>query len=573
MFLARKYFWVLLVTIFLGKASESDSGKATIMKIMSHDETGVSAFNKKNIHYAQTMNIYKDLNIPEIAKFFPCKTEIGRNFIAETLSVPVSPQDKNTILAHRQNAIKILVENPELKKEVEELLDQAKSEEAVVVELMSDFFKGKSCPEILSLKQLKEQQSPLYSTLRFLLTEDKGRSLLEALNLYFMFQTAYFTGKYAIPASCNLLKARIWSWDAIKVHASSGFLISYTALLAWMNGREYKNSYDIRLKLHSLNRLISIAEQFEALCSAHDIKNQFNISAIQSKEGTSLINALKHSRYSSKHTFLFRTPAVHTFLYDLYERQQHLAELFACIAEMDAYNALATQMLESQTTKNKFCFVDYIENPTPVIRGKSFWNVLVKNAVPSSINESKKIILSGPNAGGKTTSIRAILQNIVLAQTFGIAAAESFEMTMFDVIHSYLNISDDLLNGLSLFASEIKRAQDLLECIRNLDQKQKMFFALDELFTGTVAEDGETCALAFIDKVADFDCAQFVYATHFQKLKELAKTNVQCVNYKVDSPTKGQDGKFVYPYTLSQGASDSRVAIDLAKQAGLFDKK
>ena len=247
-----------------------------------------------------------------------------------------------------------------------------------------------------------------------------------------------------------------------------------------------------------------------------------------------------------------------------------MAEIFACIAELDAYNALATQILESKQKNNQFCFVRYLNNEQPVIKTKTFWNILIPNAVPSSLDANKQIILSGPNAGGKTTTIRAILQNIVLAQTFGIAAAESFELTIFDAIHSYLNISDDLLNGFSLFASEVKRAQDLLACIKNLGQKKKIFFALDELFTGTVAEDGETCAWEFVNKVAYYDRVHFIYATHFPKLKKLADTNQRCVNYKVDAPIKTQDG-LIYPYTLSPGASDSRVALDLAKQAGLFD--
>ena len=189
----------------------------------------------------------------------------------------------------------------------------------------------------------------------------------------------------------------------------------------------------------------------------------------------------------------------------------------------------------------------------------------------NNISESKHVILTGPNAGGKTTAIRALLQNIVLAQSFGVAAAEKWRMTMFDVIHSYLNISDDISQGLSLFASEVKRAQDILQRIKSLEPNKKFFFALDELFTGTVAEDGETCAYEFVKRISQFGGVQFIYATHFNKLKELGKDNAFCINYKVDAPTKNDEGKLVYPYTLSQGANESRVALDLAREANLFE--
>lgn len=205
-----------------------------------------------------------------------------------------------------------------------------------------------------------------------------------------------------------------------------------------------------------------------------------------------------------------------------------------------------------------------------MLRTEGFWNVLVPNAITNNLIMDKHVILTGPNAGGKTTSIRAILQNIVLGQSFGVAAGISFELTPFDVIHSYLKISDDILHGLSLFASEVKRAQEILQKTKELNSDKKFFFALDELFTGTVAEDGETCAYEFVKRISEFKDIQFIYATHFNRLKELGNSGIRCINYKVDAPTKNLEGKLVYPYTLSQGANEARVAIDIAKEANLF---
>jgi len=195
---------------------------------------------------------------------------------------------------------------------------------------------------------------------------------------------------------------------------------------------------------------------------------------------------------------------------------------------------------------------------------------LVKNAIANDIAEDHDVMLTGPDKGGKTTAIRAILQNLVLGQSFGFAAAEECEFTMFDVIHSYLNISDDLLNGLSLFASEIKRAQEIIEKSKALQPHEKFFFALDELFTGTAASEGEKCAYNFIDRIADFEGVQFIYATHFNALKELGATHHRCANYQADAPTKDAQGKLVYPFTLSKGASNSHVALELAQEANLF---
>ena len=230
-----------------------------------------------------------------------------------------------------------------------------------------------------------------------------------------------------------------------------------------------------------------------------------------------------------------------------------------------------SKIVSSHNENNKFCFVNFVDDAKPSIHAKGFWNILVQSPVVNTISENKNVLLTGPNKGGKTTSIRALLQNVVLGQCFGVAAAEEFEYTMFDAIHSYLNISDDLINGLSLFASELKRAQEILEKIKSLETGKKFFFALDELFTGTVAEDGEVCAYEFVKKISTFDDVLFIYATHFAKVKELGTDNATCMNYKVDAPTKNDAGKLVYPFTLSQGASDANVALDLAREAGLFE--
>jgi DNA mismatch repair protein MutS len=264
-------------------------------------------------------------------------------------------------------------------------------------------------------------------------------------------------------------------------------------------------------------------------------------------------------------------PLVDILLHDFYAGQDQLAQLFITIGEMDTYYAIATKFVELQDVDNKLCFATYVTDAQrPTIQAQGFWNILVKKPVMNTVCESRNIMLTGPNAGGKTTSIRALLQNIILAQTFGIAAAEQFACTPFDVIHSYLNISDDIQNGLSLFASEIKRAQEIVHTIQTLQPHERYFFALDELFTSTVAEDGELCAYEFIKGLQSYNNTLFMYATHFNKVKELENESAIFVNYKIDDPAILEDGTLKYPFTISKGASRARFALHIARRAGLI---
>ena len=294
------------------------------------------------------------------------------------------------------------------------------------------------------------------------------------------------------------------------------------------------------------------------------------------KKPLHLIEKLQHSRYqddSLEHK-TFNIILVHTLAYDIYAHEKLFAPILACVAQMDAYNAFATNIVDSYDKDNKFCFVKFLESDRATINALSFWSLLVKNPVPNTLCEAQHVVLTGPNAGGKSTTIRAIMQNILLGQCFGVAAAEVFDFTIFDAIHSYLSITDNILSGESRFKAEVNRAMSIFKKIESLASEQKFFFALDELFTGTNVDQGEKCAHAFVKRVAKRNNVQCIYATHFEKLKEMgSRSGSGIVNYQVDAPSKLENGSLKYPFTISPGASTVNIAIDIAQQAGLFDEE
>ena len=447
---------VLSANVVANPVENYDSGRTKLEKIMANEETGVAAYNKHNIKYAEIQNLATDLNVAEIAKFFGCKTIVGQSYIEETLKFPVAPQDKDTVLARRQGAIKTLVNSPALKQEIEKLLEVAKQAEQEVIILLSDLFKGQNCPDNANLELIKKQNPYLYPLFKKITFSQTARTVVAAVSTIATVTATVSTPVWGLLAYNQAMRGEFYGLNVL--------WSAYSALVSGIGmygcHQDYKLGSAKRNKMHALNQLITIAERFEELCADFGVNNQFAMSDINDPEGTALLHGLKHPRYQHKNTMFFMTPSVHTFLYKIYEQEKHLAKMFACIAEMDAYNAIANKIIESQQSKNKFCFATFVEDSKPVIKAQEYWNVLVKNAVTNSICQDKQIILTGPNAGGKTTTIRAIVQNIVLGQSFGVAAAELFEFTMFDVIHAYLNISDDLLNGLSLFASEVKRRKN-----------------------------------------------------------------------------------------------------------------
>ena len=185
--------------------------------------------------------------------------------------------------------------------------------------------------------------------------------------------------------------------------------------------------------------------------------------------------------------------------------------------------------------------VNFVENSaTPVIDAHNFWNpfinpdtVVVNNA---TFNTScPNSILTGPNTGGKSTVIKGIMINVLMAQTFGIAPSQSLTMTPFSKLNCFMNISDDIATGASLFKSEVMRAKKLLDMVQGLKENEFSFVIIDEVFTGTSPQEGEVAALRFAEKLGSYTNNTSIIATHYPKMANLQeKTNGVFHNHHVE---------------------------------------
>lgn len=560
------------------------SGQIHIKEIFLNSQTGMSLPKHVNPDPAETYSLLNDLCYRQLIKAIPCDTYVGSLYIEEMIKAPYRAKDKDAVLT-KQNFIKKLVENPALKSKFDELLAQARQSERDTMIFFSETFKHERCPELAQLDLLQKEESYQYPFKKWMNTDNFGRiaSMPGSLSMtYGQATTSMISFGQACDHFNNMLKAKSnvefgSELFDFTTRLGLGSLLSIGAISGVYNiYRDYMNAVEKRTKMNGLNKLIQIAREFEVICIQHGLESQFKISDIQDSKTLILMDKLEHPRYKddSLADKRFNIIEVHTLAYDIYVNDKLLAPILGCVAEMDAYNAFATNLVNSYDRPLKFCFVNYIEGERAEINARKFWSMLLERPVANTLCESRNVLLTGPNAGGKSTTIRAIMQNILLGQCFGVAAAESFDFTMFDVIHSYLSITDNILSGESRFKAEINRAISIYKKIETLDANQKYFFALDELFTGTSVEQGEKCAHAFMKRIAKRKNVQSIYATHFEKLKEMGKMSGSgVVNYKVDTPIKLEDGKLKYPFTISLGASEVNIALDIAQQAGLFDEE
>lgn len=183
-------------------------------------------------------------------------------------------------------------------------------------------------------------------------------------------------------------------------------------------------------------------------------------------------------------------------------------------------------------------------------------NTIVKN----DCNLNKNMIITGPNASGKTTTLKSALMNILLSQQIGYGCFESLKLTPYNKIHCYLNIPDTSGRD-SLFQAEARRCKDIIDSIDEDTSKGLTHFCIfDELYSGTNPEEAIISANAFMDYIVKNENVTCILTTHYIKLcKKLSKNkmikNFNMKTIKKNDNFEGNLTTFEYTYELNEGIS------------------
>ena len=142
-------------------------------------------------------------------------------------------------------------------------------------------------------------------------------------------------------------------------------------------------------------------------------------------------------------------------------------------------------------------------------------NQRVKNSVKL---QKHNWVITGPNASGKTTTLKTVLLNLLLVQQIGYGCFKKATCTLFDYFHCYLNIPDTSGRD-SLFQAEARRCKDILDCLSDPANQGKTHFGiLDELYSGTNPEEAVQSAFGFMKFLAKQDNLRCILTTHYVQL-------------------------------------------------------
>ena len=178
-------------------------------------------------------------------------------------------------------------------------------------------------------------------------------------------------------------------------------------------------------------------------------------------------------------------------------------------------------------------------------------------------NSGEIMIVTGSNMAGKSTYLRSIGINIVLAMCGAPACAETFILSPVQLLSS-MRIQDNLEESTSTFYAELKKLKTIIDKVNN---KEKVFVLLDEILRGTNSKDRHTGSVALVKQLIMHN-ASAVIATHDLDLAELQKTYpANILNYHFDVQVKNDE--LFFDYKLKPGVCTSMNASILMKKIGI----
>ena len=194
---------------------------------------------------------------------------------------------------------------------------------------------------------------------------------------------------------------------------------------------------------------------------------------------------------------------------------------------------------------------------------EQFYHPLLSEPVKNSIDAERGVLLTGSNASGKSTFLRATALNAVLAQTIHTCLARRYEAPVFRV-YSSMSLKDDLAGGQSYYMVEIKSIKRILDEVKRAKEEQCCVLCfVDEVLRGTNTVERIAASTQIMKMLARGHVICFA-ATHDVELTKLL--DQEYANYHFEERIEEED--VFFPYKLMPGPAVTRNAIALLKVLG-----
>jgi len=240
------------------------------------------------------------------------------------------------------------------------------------------------------------------------------------------------------------------------------------------------------------------------------------------------------------------------------DKIQDTANKIAIIDVILSFAAVASEKNYVKPLINDSSLIDIYDSRHPVLES------LEKDFVPNDIRIdcNEMMIITGPNMAGKSTVMRQLALNVLMAQCGSFVAASRANIGIVDKIFTRVGAHDDLSSGQSTFMVEMLEVANILN-----NASKKSLIILDEIGRGTSTFDGVSIAWAVAEHIYGKIKAKTMFATHYHVLNKLAEQLTYVKNYSM--AVKEEEGDIIFLRTLLEGGTDKSYGIHVAKLAGI----
>jgi DNA mismatch repair ATPase MutS len=233
----------------------------------------------------------------------------------------------------------------------------------------------------------------------------------------------------------------------------------------------------------------------------------------------------------------------------LIQREQEVKKVWYLLGEMEPALAILNFRLIMPTTSLPV-FTEKVE-----VHAKGVYHPLLSDPVPNDVDWVKNTLVTGSNASGKSTYVKAVAINSILSNTIHTALATEFSLPRTHVLSS-MAIEDNLFEGDSYFVAEIKSIKRMLNLVRT---ETPCLCFVDEILKGTNTIERISASSSIVHWLNQFSTLAFI-ATHDIELTEILSNS--CENIHFEEQVTKENG-ITFNYKLLQGPSTTRNAIQL----------
>ena len=320
----------------------------------------------------------------------------------------------------------------------------------------------------------------------------------------------------------------------------------------------------LQITSNYIEQTIQTIEQFEKECSRFKTYNDFTQTLQQHK------NILLHfgkelKTISPWKLSLFKAAQIGKVMQQFYLLHSN-EEFQSSIAYTLFFHSYISNILE---IKNKFDYKHinkcsfYSNNKSyPKFKNAYYPPLFDKHHVKDSYKLNKNIIVTGPNASGKTTFLKTSMINILFSQQFGFGFYEEAYFKPYKYLHCYLNIPDTSARD-SLFQAEARTCKEILDSINISNKEDDHFCIFDELYSGTNPYEAVASAFAFLYYLSSQTNVKFMLTTHFLDLCDYLKKHKNIKN--MNMVTFEKENRIIYTYKVKQGISRVQGGIKVLR--------